>query len=195
MITPDLTLSNKTRYQRSVQDYIGTLPEQPNTLTGLLNLNPQSRYQVTENTANQTELTYKFNTFGWKHTALAGVEVSREISSIDRYTGLSSEALGNQERRAAPSQGRVSSIRSTRISSPPAARNGQAFRPESPSIPRASMRWIAPTTTTRSSSTAAFATITMTSRRLALVRPAASCRPISGMRRKCEAACRTSTSA
>ncbi|QDW38138.1 TonB-dependent siderophore receptor [Bradyrhizobium sp. KBS0727] len=96
MITPDLTLSNKTRYQRSVQDYIGTLPEQPNTLTGLLNLNPQSRYQVTENTANQTELTYKFNTFGWKHTALAGVEVSREISSIDRYTGLSSEALGNQ---------------------------------------------------------------------------------------------------
>jgi catecholate siderophore receptor len=95
-ITPDLTLSNKTRYQRSVQDYIGTLPEQPNTLTGLLNLNPQSRYQVTENTANQTELTYKFNTFGWKHTALAGVEVSREISSIDRYTGLSSEALGNQ---------------------------------------------------------------------------------------------------
>jgi catecholate siderophore receptor len=93
-ITPDLTLSNKTRYQRSVQDYIGTLPESPNTLLGTLTLNPQSRYQVTENTANQTELTYKFNTFGWQHTALAGVEVSREISSIDKYLGLSSENVG-----------------------------------------------------------------------------------------------------
>ena len=43
--------------------------------------------------ANQTEATYKFDTFGWHHTAVAGVEVSREVSSIDSYTGLSSEAL------------------------------------------------------------------------------------------------------
>lgn len=97
-ITPDLTLSNKTRYQRSVQDYIGTLPESAitnpaNPLAGTLSLNPQSRYQVTGNTANQTELTYKFNALGWKNTALAGVEVSREISSLDKYIGLSSEAL------------------------------------------------------------------------------------------------------
>src|SRR3954465_12142372 len=46
-ITPDLTLSNKTRVQRSVQDYIGTLPEAPITVTGnalpqwTLSLNPQ----------------------------------------------------------------------------------------------------------------------------------------------------------
>ena len=97
-ITPDLTLSNKTRYQRSVQDYIGTLPESAitnpaNPAVGTLSLNPQSRYQVTENTANQTELTYKFNALGWKNTALAGVEVSREISSLDKYVGLSSESL------------------------------------------------------------------------------------------------------
>ena len=46
--------------------------------------NPQSRYQVTENFANQTEATYKFDTAGWKHTALGGVEVSREIASIDQ---------------------------------------------------------------------------------------------------------------
>jgi catecholate siderophore receptor len=92
-ITPDLTLSNKTRVQRSVLDYIGTLPESPNTTTSGLSLNPQSRYQVTENTANQTEATYKFGLAGWKHTALGGVEVSREIASIDKYVGLSSEAL------------------------------------------------------------------------------------------------------
>ena len=97
-ITPDLTLSNKTRFQRSVLDYIGTLPEAPNVQNANPNLwtvsaNPQSRYQVTENIANQTEAIYKFNTFGWKHTALGGVEISREIASIDRYVGLSSEQL------------------------------------------------------------------------------------------------------
>ncbi|MEH2608172.1 TonB-dependent receptor [Bradyrhizobium sp. AZCC 1693] len=93
-ITPDLTLSNKSRVQRSVLDYIGTLPEGPNTTTNTINLNPQSRYQVTENIANQTEATYKFGLAGWKHTALGGVEVSREIASIDKYANLSSEQLG-----------------------------------------------------------------------------------------------------
>jgi catecholate siderophore receptor len=96
-ITPDLTLSNKTRYQRSVQDYIGTLPEGPNPATGLLSLNPQSRYQVTENVANQTEAVYKSYFGGWRNTATAGVEVSREISSIDKYLNLSSEQLPNNQ--------------------------------------------------------------------------------------------------
>src|SRR5882757_3656639 len=54
-ITPDLTLSNKTRVQRSVLDYIGTLPEGPVDNGKTLTANPQSRYQVTENIANQTE--------------------------------------------------------------------------------------------------------------------------------------------
>src|SRR4051812_8590793 len=97
-ITPDLTLSNKTRFQRSVLDYIGTLPESPiltnaNPNLWTISANPQSRYQVTENIANQTEATYKFNVAGWKNTALAGFEYSREIASIDRYAGLSSEQL------------------------------------------------------------------------------------------------------
>src|SRR5712671_2607287 len=97
-ITPDLTLSNKTRVQRSVLDYIGTLPEapivtNPNPSLWTLSANPQSRYQVTQNVANQTEATYKFDVAGWKNTALRAVEVSREIASIDKYAGLSSEAL------------------------------------------------------------------------------------------------------
>lgn len=98
-ITPDLLLSNRTRVQRSVQDYIGTLPESPITASadpaklGTLSLNPQSRYQVTENVANVSEAVYKSTLGGWKNTLTAGVEVSREISSIDKYVGLSSEAL------------------------------------------------------------------------------------------------------
>jgi catecholate siderophore receptor len=92
-ITPDLTLSNKTRIQRSVLDYIGTLPEAPDLATLTLSANPQSRYQVTQNVANQSEATYKFDVGGWKNTVLGGVEVSREIASIDKYVGLSSEQL------------------------------------------------------------------------------------------------------
>jgi catecholate siderophore receptor len=92
-ITPDLTLSNKTRFQRSVLDYIGTLPEAPVDNGKTLSLNPQSRYQVSENIANQTEAVYKSYIGGWKNTTTGGVEVSREIASIDKFAGLSSEAL------------------------------------------------------------------------------------------------------
>ncbi len=96
-ITPDLTISDKVRASRSTLNYIGTIPESPvltNPLSAsTLSANPQSRYQPTEVLANQTEATYKFNTDGWHHTALGGVEVSRETSSIDKYAGLSSEAL------------------------------------------------------------------------------------------------------
>jgi catecholate siderophore receptor len=94
-ITPDLTLSDKVRVSRSTLNYIGTIPESPvlaNPLSAsTLSANPQSRYQITDVVANQTEATYKFATDGWRHTALAGVEISRETASIDKYTGLSSE--------------------------------------------------------------------------------------------------------
>ncbi len=92
-ITPDLTLTNKSRVQRSLLDYIGTLPEAPNTTTNTLSANPQSRYQITDNFANQTEAIYKSNFLGWKHTTLGGVEISQEKASIDKYAGLSSESL------------------------------------------------------------------------------------------------------
>jgi catecholate siderophore receptor len=96
-ITPDLTVSDKVRASRSTLNYIGTIPESAVLTTPLsastFSANPQSRYQPTEVVANQTEATYKFNTDAWRHTMLGGVEISRETSSIDKYTGLSSEAL------------------------------------------------------------------------------------------------------
>ena len=98
-ITPDLLVTNKFRDSRSTQNYIGTLPENPvitnpNSQLWTLSANPQSRLQITNVIANQTEATYKFNDgLGFKHTALGGVEIDRERSSIDKYLGLSSEAL------------------------------------------------------------------------------------------------------
>ncbi|MGY4259256.1 catecholate siderophore receptor [Bradyrhizobium sp. USDA 4516] len=97
-ITPDLVVSNKIRESRSTQNYIGTLPEAPTLAAGApftaytLSANPQSRYQVTDVFANQTEATYKsVDGLGFKHTTTAGVEYDNERSSIDRYLGLSSE--------------------------------------------------------------------------------------------------------
>ena len=99
-VTPDLTLNDKVRASRSLLNYIGTIPESPvltssNPALWTITANPQSRYQVTDVVANQSEATYKFDTDGWHHTALGGVEVSREISSIDTYTGLTSEVVGS----------------------------------------------------------------------------------------------------
>src|SRR6201987_2986264 len=93
-VTPDLTLSDKVRGSKSLLNYIGTIPESPNYTSGTLTANPQSRYQPTDVVANQSEATYKFDTDAWHHTAVAGVEISRETSSIDSYTGLTSEIVG-----------------------------------------------------------------------------------------------------
>jgi len=84
--------------QHSILDYIGTLPERPvvtaaNPANWTLSANPQSRFQPTNVFVNQTEAAYKFGIDAWRHTAVAGVEISAERSSIDKYAGLSSEAL------------------------------------------------------------------------------------------------------
>ena len=87
-ITPDLTLSNKFRDSRSIQNYIGTLPESPSSPPSpftayTLSANPQSRYQITDVLANQTEATYKFDDgVGWKHTCLPGSKSPRDF--VDR---------------------------------------------------------------------------------------------------------------
>lgn len=94
IVTDWLTLTNKFREQRSVLNYVGTLPQGLNATTLLLSLSPQSRYQVTTVTANQTDAVMKFNTGDWRHTLVAGAEISRERVSIDSYTGLASELFG-----------------------------------------------------------------------------------------------------
>ncbi len=94
IVTDWLTITNKFREQRSVLDYVGSLPQGLNPATLRLTLSPQSRYQVTNVTANQTDAVMRFNTGPWRHTLVAGVEISRERVSIDTYTGLASELFG-----------------------------------------------------------------------------------------------------
>ncbi|MGJ4930502.1 TonB-dependent receptor [Bradyrhizobium sp. HKCCYLS2038] len=97
-VTPDLTISDKVRVSRSTLNYIGTLPEGPTNINppsgALVRANPQSRFQQTDVLANQLEATYKFNTGNFRHTVLAGLEVSQEKAIINSYTGLTSEQQG-----------------------------------------------------------------------------------------------------
>jgi catecholate siderophore receptor len=106
-----ITLENKMRDEKAMNDYIGTIPEQntsaagcagngKTTMAGLnpnawtVCLNPQTRYQVTNVVANQTSATFKFDTGPVQNTVITGVEASREQVSIDTYAGLGSEVLG-----------------------------------------------------------------------------------------------------
>jgi catecholate siderophore receptor len=104
-----ITLENKTRDERAMNDYVGTIPEQNtsscagNGATTMAGLNPnawtvcqnaQSRYQVANVVANQSSATFKFDTGPVQNTVTTGAEVSREGVSIDTYSGFSSETLG-----------------------------------------------------------------------------------------------------
>jgi catecholate siderophore receptor len=106
-----ITLSNKARDERSVLNYIGTIPEQgtgsngscnsnggnftdPNPANWMVCLNPVSRYQVTDVLADQSAATIKFATGPVVNTVVTGAEISRETVSIDSYNGLNSEAVG-----------------------------------------------------------------------------------------------------
>ena len=86
-----LTLSTRLRRSDSLLDYVGTLAERPDLMQMTVRAGPQSRYQKTSTLASQTDATLKFDTGPIKHTAVFGVEVSRENVYRDSYTGLASE--------------------------------------------------------------------------------------------------------
>jgi len=96
--TDSLMLSSRFRYSYTVTDYVAGKPGTPN----LSNPNwalwttpstPASRYQVNRTLANQTDATYKFETWGLKHSLVTGLEVSREEISQDSYSGLAIECF------------------------------------------------------------------------------------------------------
>ncbi|MGO9048830.1 MAG: TonB-dependent receptor [Xanthobacteraceae bacterium] len=106
-----VVVTNKFRDERSVLNYIGTIPEQgtgnngscnshggnfanPNPANWMVCLNPLSRYQVTDVLADQSFATIKFDTGPVRNTLVTGAEISRETVSIDSYNGLNSEAVG-----------------------------------------------------------------------------------------------------
>lgn len=90
-VNDNLTLNSRLRQGRSVLDYVGTLAQGANLFAGTVRLSPQSRYQVTNVLANQSDATIKFATGPIRHDVVAGVEFSREGVTRDTYGGLQSE--------------------------------------------------------------------------------------------------------
>ena len=116
-----MTLSNKFRDERSVLNYIGTIPEQgtgtngscnsnggnfanPNPANWLVCLNPQSRYQVTDVLADQTARRSSSTPVRSATRVVTGIEISRENVSIDTYTA---ELGGGRRRRVRQRHGRT----------------------------------------------------------------------------------------
>ena len=83
-VTDGVKLTNKTRVGRTTVDYLASSPEGTNIVTELnpslwtTNIHNANRLQETDLLANQTDLTVKFNTGAWRHTLVAGLELSRE---------------------------------------------------------------------------------------------------------------------
>src|SRR6478735_4422091 len=101
-VTDSITLTSRTRAEHSLLAYIGTLPNttaaqttNPDPTKWTFTASPQSRNQWVDILANQEEAAFKFDTGSVKHTAVVGLEVSNERIGIDRYSGLTSEAFGN----------------------------------------------------------------------------------------------------
>ena len=92
------TLSTKTRYGRTVLNYLATAPEKvtvtdPNPANWFVASNPQSLFQVVNTVANQTDVTSKFELFGFQNTLVNGIEIDREEVKRNSYTGLTSEGF------------------------------------------------------------------------------------------------------
>ena len=104
-ITPDLIVSNKIRASRSLLNYIGTLPEAPITSIRFgVDAQRQSAEPLSghrrRRQPDRGDLQIQHRRLA-AYRARAASKYSRETSSIDKYTGLSSEALPAR-RSAAP---------------------------------------------------------------------------------------------
>lgn len=73
-----VSLRSVLRYGQSKNAYTASAPEQPNAALGTVRANAKRRDAVTDYLVNQTDLTARFRTGRVEHTAVVGVELSRE---------------------------------------------------------------------------------------------------------------------
>jgi catecholate siderophore receptor len=89
-LSPDVVLTSRTRYGDTIVDYIATSPNGAANGASTVSTGNANRYQDTAMFGNQTDLTFKFQTMGLKHTLVTGVELSREMVWRYSYSGLTS---------------------------------------------------------------------------------------------------------
>jgi catecholate siderophore receptor len=94
-LSPSAKLTSKTRWGQTVVDYIATGPQDPDPNDGKVSVaGGSARYQETSLLAHQTDLTVRLDTFGFNHTAVVGIDLSREDISRFGYPGINQLAGG-----------------------------------------------------------------------------------------------------
>lgn len=90
--SPTLQLRNYTRFTETNKIYQNVYPGSAVSGAGTLNLTAYNNYVRRDNFTNQTDLTRKFDTGSWHHTALVGTEITWEGSDAFRNTGFFNNA-------------------------------------------------------------------------------------------------------
>jgi len=92
----NVTLTNAFRLVRTTLDYVVTNPDDTrnNINNGYVYRSPKSRDSTSDGWVNQTDLRIKFNTFGWEHTLLTGIEASYEDVHNRPYAFSTNVAAG-----------------------------------------------------------------------------------------------------
>ncbi len=82
-----LQLLNTTRYGRSTNNYIVTNPDDSagNVVNGMVWRNTKSRNSATTTLTNQTDLTGEAVAYGFKHSFIAGLELTQDITYNNAY--------------------------------------------------------------------------------------------------------------
>lgn len=95
-LSDNSTVRNQTRYARYFRDVQVTEP-QMTTSGSTVTRSMKARTSVESYLGNQTDISNKFETFGLKHNAIAGVAIETESSTPNAitYSGVSSTTLQN----------------------------------------------------------------------------------------------------
>jgi catecholate siderophore receptor len=97
-LSDQATLTSKTRVGRTIVHYLASSTEEttilanPDPATWTTTVHNPNRLQQADLIANQTDITYKLDAYGVKHTIVAGVEISREEVRQQSYTGQANQA-------------------------------------------------------------------------------------------------------
>ncbi|HEX6956402.1 MAG TPA: TonB-dependent siderophore receptor [Ferrovibrio sp.] len=109
-LSASTVLRNATRYSYAENNYIVTEPRAPDFSTDTLTLAPKSRNADTETITNQTDLRSEFDTFGFAHTLITGIEISREQTRNRGYAFSPTTTTGSL---SDPDSGAVGGLVST----------------------------------------------------------------------------------
>ena len=94
-INENLKFRTQSRLGQTTNEYIASAPEQPNLANDTVNANAKQRNSVASMIGNQTDLTWKFDTVGIKHTMIFGTDFARDQVTNRPFTIVPTAVVQN----------------------------------------------------------------------------------------------------